>query len=233
MRHFRVPRYRWFDPVCWLFMPPSAPEPHCGLRPLFQFWRSTLDDQRLRALAVGSVLAIAIIACLIGFEIGSRHFPLAPEIGGVVMGVGVLAMHAVALAGWNIEGSLNLKTSQARADRRAWASAERESPSTGPSPGDALVPSWRRDLVAVMNLRRCITRWWLRPTVVPDLSVTLPGRCACAFPGRRRRRRGSAVMGNGFRPMSSTSACERNRLPHSSIVVQPHHDRLPNRNRLQ
>src|ERR1700742_4359574 len=29
------------------------------------------------------VLVIAIISCLIGFEIGSRHFTLAPEAGGL------------------------------------------------------------------------------------------------------------------------------------------------------
>src|SRR5215472_14923170 len=29
------------------------------------------------------VLAIAIVACLVGFEIGSRHFTLAPEAGGL------------------------------------------------------------------------------------------------------------------------------------------------------
>src|ERR1700733_12873726 len=77
-------------------------------------WASTfisilaLDPSMVSAfepLAIGAVLAIAIIACLIGFEIGSRHFPLAPEAGGVVMGIGVLAMHVIALAGWDIEGN--------------------------------------------------------------------------------------------------------------------------------
>ena len=44
-------------------------------------------------VATGAVLAVAIIACLAGFEIGSRHFTLAPEAGGLVMGAGILAMH--------------------------------------------------------------------------------------------------------------------------------------------
>jgi diguanylate cyclase len=54
----------------------------------------------------GAVLAIAVVACLIGFEIGSRHFTLAPEAGGLVMGAGILAMHFVALTAWHIEGRL-------------------------------------------------------------------------------------------------------------------------------
>ena len=37
-------------------------------------------------LATGIVLVLAILACFVGFEIGSRHFPLAPEIGGLAMG---------------------------------------------------------------------------------------------------------------------------------------------------
>lgn len=51
-------------------------------------------------LSTGIVLLIAITSCLIGFEIGSRHFTLAPEAGGLVMGVGILAMHVVAFEGW-------------------------------------------------------------------------------------------------------------------------------------
>ena len=53
-------------------------------------------------VATGAVLVVAIIACLIGFEIGSRHFTLAPEAGGLVMGAGVLAMHFIAVRGWHI-----------------------------------------------------------------------------------------------------------------------------------
>jgi diguanylate cyclase (GGDEF)-like protein len=145
-------------------------------------WASTfisilaLDPSMVSAfepLAAGSVLAIAIIACLIAFEIGSRHFPLAPEIGGVVMGVGVLAMHAIALAGWNIEGSFDLNLS-----------------------GAALTIALGLGLsvVAVNRANRPVTRWCRHgaaisfavmicamhyslvaaATVVPDLSVTLP-----------------------------------------------------------
>src|SRR6202000_2596873 len=56
-------------------------------------------------LAIAMVLGIAVIPCLGGFEIGSRHFTLAPECGGLVMGGGVLAMHFVGLKGWHIAGT--------------------------------------------------------------------------------------------------------------------------------
>jgi diguanylate cyclase (GGDEF)-like protein len=55
-------------------------------------------------LATGAVLLVAIVACLIGFEIGSRHFTLAPEAGGLVIGAGILAMHFIAFKGWHIAG---------------------------------------------------------------------------------------------------------------------------------
>ncbi|MGC2810462.1 MAG: EAL domain-containing protein, partial [Bradyrhizobium sp.] len=43
--------------------------------------------------------------CLSGFEIGSRHFTLAPELGGLIMGVGVLGMHFIGLKAWHIAGT--------------------------------------------------------------------------------------------------------------------------------
>ncbi len=55
--------------------------------------------------AAAAVLVIAVLSCLIGFEIGSRHFTLAPEIGGLVMGAGIVAMHLIALKAWHIQGS--------------------------------------------------------------------------------------------------------------------------------
>jgi diguanylate cyclase (GGDEF)-like protein len=56
-------------------------------------------------VATALVLIIAVVACLAGFEIGSRHFTLAPELGGLVMGVGILAMHFIALRAWHIAGT--------------------------------------------------------------------------------------------------------------------------------
>ncbi|MET0221127.1 MAG: EAL domain-containing protein [Tardiphaga sp.] len=56
-------------------------------------------------LPVVLTLPVAILACLAGFEIGSRHFTLAPEFGGLVMGVGILAMHYAGLSAWHISGT--------------------------------------------------------------------------------------------------------------------------------
>ena len=70
----------------------------------------TLDPQLtsgFEPLATGIVLIIAIVSCLVGFEIGSRHFTLAPEAGGLVMGIGILAMHFVAVQGWHVAGTVN------------------------------------------------------------------------------------------------------------------------------
>jgi diguanylate cyclase len=58
-------------------------------------------------VATGLVLIIAISSCLVGFEIGSRRFTLAPEAGGLIMGVGILAMHFVAVKGWHVAGHVN------------------------------------------------------------------------------------------------------------------------------
>jgi diguanylate cyclase len=56
-------------------------------------------------VATGAVLMIGIVSCLIGFEIGSRHFTLAPEVGGFIMGIGILAMHFLGLKAWHIAGT--------------------------------------------------------------------------------------------------------------------------------
>ena len=83
-------------------------------------------------VATGLVLVIAILACLVGFEIGSRHFTLAPETGGLVMGIGILAMHVVAMQGWHIAGAVELELLWPRHDLRARPGLAR-SPSTAPT----------------------------------------------------------------------------------------------------
>ena len=59
-------------------------------------------------VATGLVLLIAIVACAAGFAIGSRPAPaLAPELGGLVVGAGIIAMHFVGLRGWHVEGTVS------------------------------------------------------------------------------------------------------------------------------
>jgi len=61
-------------------------------------------------IATATVLFIAVVACLIGFEIGSRHFTLAPEAGGLVMGTGIIVMHLLAMKSWHIQGAIEWNT---------------------------------------------------------------------------------------------------------------------------
>jgi diguanylate cyclase (GGDEF)-like protein len=106
MRHFaRARATEGTTRIGWLFM--------ASLGTGAALWASTfisilaLDpslNSGFEPVATGAVLVIAIVACLIGFEMGSRHFTLAPEVGGLVMGVGILAMHFIAFRGWHIAG---------------------------------------------------------------------------------------------------------------------------------
>ena len=50
---------------------------------------------------------MAVISCLIAFEIGSRHFALAPEAGGLIIGFGILAMHVIAFSGWHVAAAVH------------------------------------------------------------------------------------------------------------------------------
>ncbi len=69
-----------------------------------------LDPLLDSAFAVGptaAVLLIGIVACLAGFEIGSRPRPaLAPELGGIVMGIGIIAMHYIGFKAWHVAGTI-------------------------------------------------------------------------------------------------------------------------------
>ena len=106
MRHFaRARATEGTTRIGWLFM--------ASVGTGAALWASTfisilaLDpslNSGFEPVATGAVLIIAIVACLVGFEIGSRHFTLAPEAGGLVMGVGILAMHFIAFTGWHIAG---------------------------------------------------------------------------------------------------------------------------------
>jgi NO-binding membrane sensor protein with MHYT domain len=62
-------------------------------------------------VTIALTLPIAILYCLIGFEIGSRHRPaLAPELGGLIMGAGILAVHYFGLKAWHIAGTTQWST---------------------------------------------------------------------------------------------------------------------------
>ena len=108
MRHFaRARATEGSTRVGWLFM--------ASVGTGAALWASTfisilaLDpslNSGFEPIATGAVLLLAILACLIGFEIGSRHFTLAPEAGGLVMGAGILGMHFIAFRGWHIAGTV-------------------------------------------------------------------------------------------------------------------------------
>jgi len=57
-------------------------------------------------VGIVAALLVAILACLVGFELGRRHFPLAPEAGGLVMGVGILDVHFLGLDAWQVAGTI-------------------------------------------------------------------------------------------------------------------------------
>src|ERR1700712_4711667 len=61
-------------------------------------------------LPTAATLAISVVSCLVGFEIGTRRFTLAPEAGGLVMGVGILAMHYIGLQAWHTTGTTEWNT---------------------------------------------------------------------------------------------------------------------------
>jgi len=55
---------------------------------------------------IALALLIALACCFIGFEIGSRKRPaLAPELGGLIVGAGVLAVHYLGLSAWHVAGT--------------------------------------------------------------------------------------------------------------------------------
>ncbi|QUS40955.1 EAL domain-containing protein [Tardiphaga alba] len=107
MRHFARARATLGSTrIGWLFM--------ASVGTGAALWASTyisilaLDPQLnsgFDLVPVAITLAIAILSCLVGFEIGSRHFTLAPELGGGVMGVGILLMHYIGVDAWHFSGT--------------------------------------------------------------------------------------------------------------------------------
>src|ERR1700753_2854639 len=61
-------------------------------------------------LPTAMTLVIAIASCLIGSDTASRHFTLAQESGGLLMGIGIIAMHTIGADAWHISGTLHWNT---------------------------------------------------------------------------------------------------------------------------
>lgn len=107
MRHFaRARATQGSTRLGWLFM--------ASVGTGAALWASTyisilaLDPQLnsgFDLVPVAVTLAISILSCLVGFEIGSRHFTLAPEVGGSIMGVGILLMHYIGVDAWHFSGT--------------------------------------------------------------------------------------------------------------------------------
>src|SRR5438034_61421 len=57
-------------------------------------------------VATAAALTVAILACMVGFELGRHHFKLAPEAGGLVIGAGILDVHFLGLNAWQITGTI-------------------------------------------------------------------------------------------------------------------------------
>ena len=57
-------------------------------------------------VTIAAALVIAILSCLAGFELGRRHFTLAPEAGGLVMGAGIVGVHFLGLDAWHVAGTI-------------------------------------------------------------------------------------------------------------------------------
>ena len=108
MRHFaRARATQGATRIGWLFM--------ASVGTGAALWASTfisilaldpLLDSGFDLVPVAVTLGIAILSCLVGFEIGSRHFTLAPECGGVLMGAGILLMHYIGLNAWHFSGTI-------------------------------------------------------------------------------------------------------------------------------
>jgi diguanylate cyclase (GGDEF)-like protein len=149
-------------------------------------------------VATGAVLVIAVVACFVGFEIGSRHFTLAPEAGGLAMGVGIVAMHLVGFKAWHIKGSF---------DWNAYGLAVTIALGLGlgalaVNRANRPVTRWcRHGAAIVLAFMICVMHYSLAASfaVVPDASVILPAYLVPADTlGIAVVAAVLLVMGNGF-----------------------------------
>ena len=125
-------------------------------------------------VATAAVLLIAIVACLVGFEIGSRRFTLAPEAGGLVMGVGILAMHLIAFRGWHIAGHVEWNAYGIAVTLLLGLSLSALAVNRANRP----VTRWcRHGAAIVLAFMICVMHYALTASTsaVPDAAVVLPG----------------------------------------------------------
>ena len=120
-----------------------------------------------------SALLIATTCCLAGFEIGSQHTPnLAPELGGLVMGVGVLAMHYVGLNGWHVAGTISWNSYGVATTLLLGLSLSALAVNRANRP----VTRWcRHGAAIVMTFMICVMHYTLMASlnVIPDPSIAL------------------------------------------------------------
>ncbi len=57
-------------------------------------------------VAIAAALPISILSCMVGFEVGRRHFRLAPELGGLAMGTGILGVNFLGLDAWQVAATV-------------------------------------------------------------------------------------------------------------------------------
>ncbi len=149
-------------------------------------------------VATGAVLLIAILSCFVGFEIGSRHFTLAPEAGGLVVGAGILAMHLVAFAGWHIPGNVDWNAYGVAVTFMLGLSLSALAVNRANRP----VTRWcRHGAAIVLAFMICVMHYALTAseTTVTDAAVTLPsGLIPAPMLGFAVVAAVLLVMGSGF-----------------------------------
>ncbi|WP_375414420.1 putative bifunctional diguanylate cyclase/phosphodiesterase [uncultured Bradyrhizobium sp.] len=156
-------------------------------------------DSGFEPLATAAVLVIAIVACLLGFQIGSRPYPaLAPELGGLVVGVGLLAMHYVGLSGWHVAGTTHWNPWGVGLTLIVGLSLSALSVNRANRP---VTRYCRHGAAIVMAFMICAMHYTLTAasSTIPDPSVTLPGYLIPAYMlGISAVGAVLLVMGSGF-----------------------------------
>jgi diguanylate cyclase (GGDEF)-like protein len=150
-------------------------------------------------IPTAAALLIAILACLLGFEVGSRHTPaLAPELGGLVMGVGILAMHFIGLKAWHVAGTIGWNSYGVATTLLLGLGLSALAVNRANRP----VTRWcRHGAAIVMTFMICMMHYTLMASlsVAPDPSIALPPELMPAWMlGAGVTGAVLLVMGSGF-----------------------------------